>query len=115
MKKDKLFLLKPGFTDAKIPGQIFICEACTVVEGALALYPDLAQRIDIERVDFARPRQRVIEQIGAENQSLPVLILADDAPPGLENGSYQGRRFAEGKDAILRALTVRHGLPPVHP
>lgn len=115
MKKDKLFLITPGFPDPKYPGETFICWTCTVIEGALALYPGLAERIDIERVDYARPRQRVIELIGADNQSLPVLVLADDAPAGLENGSYQGRRFAEGKDAILHVLAVRHGIPRVHP
>lgn len=115
MDRDLLFLLKPGFSDAALPGQSFICWTCTLVEGVLALYPDLQRRIDVRRVDFARPRADVIALIGAENQSLPVLVLADDAPAGLENGVFQRRRFAEGKDAILRALTLRYGIPPVHP
>lgn len=115
MQRDLLFLLKPGFQDAAFEGQKFICWTCTLIEGVLALYPDLRNKIDIVRVEFARPRQAVIDAIGAENQSLPVLVLADDAPAGLDNGSYRGRRFAEGKDAILHALSVRYGIPPVHP
>jgi len=64
---------------------------------------------------MAPSRGEVIEFIGAENQSLPVLILADDAPLGLETGKFGDRRFVVGKDAILRTLSVRYGIPVPHP
>jgi hypothetical protein len=33
----------------------------------------------------------------------------------METGVFEGRRFVAGKDAILKALAVRHGLPDPHP
>jgi DUF3088 family protein len=81
----------------------------------LASFPHLAAAIDVERIAWPRPRQEIVDLIGVENQSLPVLVLADDAGAGLETGRANGRRFAEGKDAILRVLTERHGFPEAHP
>ena len=46
---------------------------------------------------------------------MPVLVLADDAPSGLETGSFDGRRFVNDKDAILHALSVRYGIADPHP
>jgi Protein of unknown function (DUF3088) len=60
-------------------------------------------------------RKEVVDSIGTENQSLPVLLLADDAPVGLETGQFGERRFVEGKEAILHALSVRYGIPAPHP
>jgi hypothetical protein len=113
--RDKLIILEAEFADPAYPGQRFFCWHCALMEGLLRLFPNLAAAIDVERVPWAMPRQAVIDLIGAENQSLPVLILASDAPTGLETGTFNGTRFAEGKDAILKALAVRHGLPYPHP
>jgi hypothetical protein len=113
MTRDRLFLLQPGFEDPAYPGQRFFCWHCALLEGVLAAFP--AARLDVERVAFARPRAAVIALVGEENQSLPRLVLADDAPAGLETGSFNGLRFVAGKDAILRVLTVRHGIPEPHP
>ncbi|WGR95708.1 DUF3088 domain-containing protein [Bradyrhizobium sp. ISRA443] len=113
--RDRLFLLKPGFEDPAFPGQRFYCWHCALLEGVLASFPDLEEAIDVERIAWPRPRQAVVALIGVENQSLPVLVLADDAEHGLETGRAIGRRFVEGKDAILRALTLRHGIPGAHP
>ena len=85
------------------------------MEGLLVSFPELNDRIDVQRIAWPRPRKEVVLRIGAENQSLPVLILADDAPAGLETGSFNGRRFVEGKDAILNVLAIRHGIPDPHP
>ena len=81
----------------------------------MAVFPELKQKIDIERVSFPRPRNSVVNLIGSENQSLPTLILATNAPSGLETGEYNGVRFVKGKDAILSALNKRHGIPIPHP
>jgi hypothetical protein len=115
MMRDRLILLKADFEDPEFPGKRFFCWHCALLEGVLASFPDLNKTLDIERIAWPRPRQEVVDLIGPVNQSLPVLILADDAAPGLATGAANGRRFAEGKDAILRALAVRHGIPDPHP
>ncbi|MGO4387961.1 DUF3088 domain-containing protein [Microvirga sp. 2YAF29] len=115
MKRDKLFLLKPDFEDPAYPGQHFYCWHCALLEGVLASFPHLASRLDVERVAWRRPRSSVIEMVGDANQSLPLLVLADDAVDTLATSSYKGRRFVADKDAILRALSIRHGFPDPHP
>jgi len=113
--RDRLFLLKPGFEDPAFPGQRFYCWHCALLEGVLASFPQLDAAIDVERIAWPRPRREVAELIGGENQSLPVLVLGDDAEAGLETGRANGHRFVEGKDAILRVLSLRHGIPEPHP
>jgi hypothetical protein len=115
MTRDKLIILQPDFSDPAYPGQRFYCQHCALMEGLLALFPVLQSRLDVARIAWPRPRAEVVALIGPENQSLPVLILADDAPSGLETGTWRGRRFVAGKDAILKALAARHGIPDPHP
>jgi len=114
VQRDILFLLKPGFEDPAYPGQVFYCPHCARVEGVLAGFPELAARLDVRRVAFRRPRAEVIEHVGEENQSLPALVLAPDAPAGLATGTHRGRGFVKG-DAILDVLLRRHGFPAPHP
>ena len=113
--RDRLFLLQPDFTDPAYPGQRFFCWHCALLEGVLASFPQLHDALDVERIAWPRPRQAIIDLIGEDNQSLPVLVLADDAEAGLETGAANGRKFVEGKDAILAALTARLGIPEAHP
>ncbi len=115
MDRDKLIILKPDFEDPAYPGQRFYCWHCVLMEGLLTSFPSLADKIDVVRVAWPMPRLEVIELIGVENQSLPVIILAPDAAPGLETGFAKGHRFVEGKAAILRILSLRHGIPVPHP
>ncbi|NTE90289.1 DUF3088 domain-containing protein [Agrobacterium tumefaciens] len=37
----------------------------------MASFPDLAQRLDVERIEWPRPRQSVSALVGEQNQSLP--------------------------------------------
>ncbi|MBR0931883.1 DUF3088 domain-containing protein [Bradyrhizobium jicamae] len=113
--RDRLFLLRPGFEDPAFPGQRFYCWHCALLEGVLASFPELGDAIAVERIAWPQPRREVVDLIGVENQSLPVLVLADDAAAGLETGRANGNRFVEGKDAILRVLRLRHGIPEAHP
>jgi hypothetical protein len=115
MTRDRLFILEAGFSDPAYPGQRFYCWHCMVMEGLLASYPDLQSRIDVERIAWPKPRAEIVGLIGGENQSVPLLVLADDAPSGLETGSFEGRRFVAGKESILQVLAARHGLPDPHP
>ncbi len=115
MERDTLFLLEPGFADPAHPGKRFYCRHCALMEGALASFPALAARIEVRRIPFARPRAAVVGLIGPGDDSLPLLILAADAPPGL-TAERRGRvRFVQDKDAILDMLARRHGFPEPHP
>jgi hypothetical protein len=113
--RDILFLLKPGFADPALPGQDFYCWHCALIEGVLASFPELGKNLDVRRIAFPRPREEVIALIGEANQSLPVLVLADDTPDGLPGASHQGRRYVNEPMAILDVLHRRHGFPPPHP
>ncbi|MGV1963574.1 MULTISPECIES: DUF3088 domain-containing protein [Agrobacterium] len=115
MNRDKLFLLRPDFEDPSYPGQRFYCWHCALMEGVLASFPELAKRFDVERIEWARPRLPVIRIVGEENQSLPLLVLADGATSPHQTGMYQGRGFISEKDKILAALSERHGFPDPHP
>lgn len=115
MQRDILFLLTPGFTDPALPGQDFYCWSCALMEGVLASFPSLGKNLDVRRIAFPRPRDEVIALIGAANQSLPVLILADDAPGDLQARFHEGRRFVSENMAILDVLHRRHGFPQPHP
>lgn len=113
--RDTLFLLRPGFADPAYPGQTFYCWHCALIEGVLASFPDLATRLNVERIDWARPRQALIRLAGAANQSLPLLLLAPGETSAHATGLHEGRHFIADKDGILAALSERHGFPVPHP
>jgi hypothetical protein len=115
MLRDRLFLLKPDFEDPAYPGQRFYCWHCALLEGVLASFPALSAKIDVERIAWPKPRQALVDLVGADNQSVPLLVLADGAPDTLATGTFRGRRFVDDKDAILSVLTRRHGIPRAHP
>ncbi|ESX82334.1 DUF3088 domain-containing protein [Mesorhizobium sp. M0142] len=112
MARDKLFLIQPGFSDPKHPGRTFVCPYCNQVEGMLAAFPDLAARLDVERVPFARPRDKVIDALGERHQSLPVLVIGGDPPTDLPTA--KGQAFADDTKCILALLAERHGFPHLH-
>ncbi|WP_315838604.1 DUF3088 domain-containing protein [Bradyrhizobium prioriisuperbiae] len=115
MVRDRLFLLRPDFVDPAYPGQRFYCWHCALLEGVLASFPALLSKIDVQRIAWPKPRQSVIDVVGEHNQSVPLLVLAADAPDELATGRYQGQRFVDDKDAILAVLSQRHGIPHPHP
>ena len=115
MNRDKLFLLRPDFADPAYPGRRFYCWHCALMEGVLASFPALAKRLDVERIAWPRPRLPVVEMVGEENQSVPLLVLADGDTSPHQTGTYDGRAFISDKDKILAALSERHGFPDPHP
>lgn len=72
------------------------------MEGVLVSFPDLAQKLDVKRIGWSRPRREIADLLGEDNQSLPVLVLAEGG-------------FINDKDKILEALSARHGFPLPHP
>ncbi len=68
-----------------------------------------------KRIAWPRPRHKVIALVGAENQSLPLFILAKGDRSVHQAGEYEGNAFVPDKDAILAVLAERHGFPNPHP
>jgi len=112
MAKDKLFLLTPGFDNPNRDDGPFVCPFSNQIEGLLASFPDLAERLDVQRVAFVRPRADVIAVVGEENQALPLLVLGDNPP---DDARHHGNiAFIQDTPRILSLLAERHGFPKIH-
>ena len=115
----KLFIIKPGFTDSNTDneGKLYYCPHCALIEGVIKYYPQLEERIEIHRVDFKRPRPAIIEIIGEENQSCPVLIIEhkqiDDTDIGYFE-KYGDKLFVNSPDLILRYFAEKFGIGIAH-
>lgn len=110
--RDKIFLIQPDFKDPKRPGLRFVCPYCNQIEGLLLTFPELAKRVDVERVPFLRPRLPVIAVLGEEHQSLPVMVFGNNPPAHAQEAN--GRRFTDDTRSILEQLALRHGFPHLH-
>lgn len=115
MAGDTLFLIRPDFEVPAYPGRRFYCWHCALIEGVLAAFPERLGGLAVRRIDWPRPRLEVIDMVGAENQSLPLLVLAPGATSPHLSGTHAGRAFVADKDGILAVLAERHGLPLPHP
>ncbi len=110
--KDTLFLLKPGFSNAGL-GPLY-CGDSVSVEGMLSFFPELREKVDVRYIDFARPRQDLVAQLGEANQSVPVLILAEGEAvkdPGVVPQTAGKTRFLADERVIRRYLSAQYGLP----
>lgn len=110
--KDQLFLMKPGFMNAGLGP--FYCGDSVSVEGMLGFFPELREKLDVHYISFPRPRQPLVDALGEDHQSVPVLILADDS--GRSAGAPEprkagGRRFYDDEQKIRHYLSTRYGLP----
>jgi hypothetical protein len=99
---EKLFLLKPDFQDInRSNNKNYFCPPCTLIEGLLSFYPRLRHELEVHYVDFVRPRPSIIELIGEENQSCPVLVLSDGT-------------FINEPDEIMVYLAQNYGIGYAH-
>ena len=99
---EKLFLLKPDFIDPKLdPEKKYFCPNCAIIEGLFIYCPHLRRQLEVHQVDFPRPRPAIVELIGEENQSCPVLIK--------EDGSF----INETRD-IIQYLTTQYHIGHKH-
>ncbi|MEO8636269.1 MAG: DUF3088 family protein [Gemmatimonadales bacterium] len=117
-ERDRLFLLHPGFVDPAQGAHSFYCVDCAAIEGVLTYYPELRSRISVEHLAFLRPRAPLVELLGAEHQSCPVMVIGiRPSPPvaGLESSTSTGRLFAHGVPAITSYLAAVYQIPVVHP
>jgi hypothetical protein len=112
--KDRLFLLKPGFFDqGKGP---YFCPGCAFAEGMLSFYPSLRDKIEINYIDFTRPRPCLVAEIGEENQGCPKLILggSHSVPQRITVKEVKGRRFISEPSEICRYLASAYGFGEPH-
>lgn len=115
----KLFLLKPDFTDSNNDneGKLYFCPDCAIFEGVIKYYPQLEKMIEIHRVDFKRPRPELIDLIGIENQSCPVLVI-DKTEESSTDTSYftssGNKLFVNSQELIARYLTEKFGIGILH-
>jgi hypothetical protein len=114
----KLFLLKSDFTDSNADSQglKYYCPHCATVEGVLAYFPELKDKIEIEYVDFQRPRPKVVDTIGENNQSCPVLVLQQGEAQVDTSyfSSYGDKVFVNSTKLILRFLAENYGISYSH-
>ncbi len=111
MTKDRLYLLKPDFR--KGSEGPFYCPECALIEGVLSFYPRLRHKLDVQYVDFPKPRSAIVAELGEANQGCPVLILADGRrvlDDSLEVREANGRRFIANDAHIRRYLTMTYGI-----
>jgi hypothetical protein len=98
----KLFLLKADFQDAvRADGLRYFCPDCVMLEGLLSYYPRLLDEMEVKYVNYTRPRNSIIELIGEENQSCPVLVLDDGS-------------FINDPGKIINHLTEYHKIGHSH-
>jgi hypothetical protein len=110
--KDTLFLLKPGFSNAGL-GPLY-CGDSVSVEGMLSFFPDLREKVDVRYIEFARPRRDLVDRLGEDNQSVPVLVLAEGEAikdAGILAQTSGKARFLADERLIRRYLSVQYDLP----
>lgn len=114
MSQDVLYLLEPGFTDPKYPGEKFVCPHCVSIEGLLASVPNAGRHLKVVHVPFQRPREVVIQALDADHQGLPVLLLSDELPVPHDAQDLGDKHFITDSKRILELLAERHGYPKLH-
>lgn len=109
--KDQLFILRPGFFSGS--DGPFYCSDAVAIEGVLSFFPQLRSAVEVEYIDAPRPRTVLVEAIGEENQSTPVLVLGDERvvkDTGIVVQEHEGKRFINAPDDIQRYLSSQYGV-----
>jgi hypothetical protein len=107
--KDKLYLLRPGFHNAGI-GPLY-CNDSAPVEGMLSFFPALRTLVDVQYLDFPRPRRTLVEALGEQHQALPLLILAPDrviSDVAPEPQTVGGKRFYANERQIRDYFSAQY-------
>jgi len=115
----KLFLLKPDFKDSNADneGLNYYCPQCAMIEGIIQYYPQLQKMVEIHRIDFKRPRKEIIDLIGTDNQSCPVLIIDKTEANGTDTSYFTAagdKLFVNSNELIAKYLTEKFGTGILH-
>ena len=70
-------------------------------------FPGLATLLEVIRMPFLRPRRKLIDLLGEEHQSLPVLVLDDAVPAPPDVKVANGHRLLDNTPGILEVLAER--------
>ena len=111
--KDRLFVYRPGFTDG---GTTYFCPFSAQIMGFLTYYPQVRDSVDLVELEFAKPRKPLVDLVGEDHQSAPMLVLAGEpvAVPRVTHGEANGHRFVEKTIEILRYLAATRSVPGPH-
>jgi hypothetical protein len=115
---DKLFLLRPGFLDPAAGDGCFYCPFSAAISGMLAYFPQLRSKIEIQDVDFPRPRPAVAALLGPDHPGCPLLVLDSGSavPPGIAvQQAANGLRYIADSIQIGRYLAAEYGVASPHP
>lgn len=116
---DKLFLLNPNFTDSNVDtnNQMYYCPFNALVEGVLAYYPYLRQKLIITYIEFPRPRQPIIDEIGGNNQGTPILVIENRNTDliSLKTNTYEDKIFINDANEIVKYFTLAFDIGLPHP
>lgn len=111
--KDTLFVYSRSFNDGTKEA---FCPYSAQVIGFLTYYPEVRETLDLVEIGFRRPREALVDMLGEQYQSAPMLILGGDpvAVPGVTVGEANGHRFVEKTIEILRYLAATRSVPGPH-
>ena len=111
--KDKLFVLRPGFTDK---GVTYFCPFSAQVIGFLTYYPEVRSTVELIELGFGKPRQPLAELLGEDHQAAPMLVLGGDpvAVPNVKIGEANSLKYVEKTIEILRYLAATRSVPAPH-
>jgi Protein of unknown function (DUF3088) len=101
-----LFLLRSNLDVRETTGRY--CPDCALIEGVLTYHPALRQALDIRYVDFARPRQAIVDLVGEVEQGCPMLLVAPHLTP-VGSDIINGYGIIVQTKAILDHFTSHHG------
>lgn len=109
--KDRLFVFKPGWEK---DGKRHVCPFSAQVVGYLTWFPQLRDTVDVVELDFyPKPRPQLVNLLGEDHQSAPVLVLGEKPArvDGVTVAQSRGNFFVEKTLEILRYLAETRGLP----
>ena len=111
--KDKLFVLRPGFEDN---GVTYFCPFSAQVIGFLIYYPQVKDSVELVELEFAKPRQPLVDLVGEGHQAAPMLVLAGKPVnvPNVKIGEANSHQFVEKTIEILRYLAATRSVPAPH-
>jgi hypothetical protein len=115
--KDRIFVFRPGFEDPeKKPGVTYFCPYSAQVIGFLSYYPRVRDSLEVIELGFEKPRAPLVELLGEQHQSAPLLVLAGE-PAHVEHVKVthaKGHAFVEKTIEILRYLAHTRNVPVPH-
>ena len=110
MRKDRLFLLAPGFSDG---GRREYCPECAELWGVLNYFPVILESIDIDYQSIEKPRADLVGLLGQEHQNCPTLVLSKSSPVYSECGiqAVEEIQFIDNARDIGLYYALRFGTP----